>query len=160
MAKKIVWRTDGRLFEPGDEMTSAGDHALTSLNAGHAPTEQAFRDGIPNGHDLRANSLYTWRDESWARWTWDHEPDKFLYKLEIDEDETRHTGDVCWYSAAGTLIGEGKSPAEAVDAYAISQPHIQDQHYKPRVEILVKRATVLERYEKKSRNGPCGLGTG
>ncbi|MER8586051.1 hypothetical protein NKH92_24630 [Mesorhizobium sp. M0871] len=158
MGKQIVWRTDTRRFERGDVVASAADHAATTLHASHALAEQAFRDGIPNGHDLRANSLYTWRDESWARLTWDREKGKFLYKLEIDTDDIRHTGDVCWYSAAGILIGNGKSPDEAVDAYATGKPHIPDIHFKPRVEILVKRAIVLERYEKKAPKGLAGLG--
>ncbi|MGX7875057.1 hypothetical protein ACVDG5_022075 [Mesorhizobium sp. ORM6] len=150
MATQIVWRTDSRRFEPGEEVTSAGDHALT-LDAAHVATEQALRDGIPNGRDLRTNSLYTWRDESWARSSWQYE-DKFLYKLEVDTDDIRHTGDVCYYTDTGTAIKKGDSPAESVEAYASGKSYDPKLHFKPRVEVLVTKAKVLERYELQKKD--------
>lgn len=150
MAKITVWRTDAQRFDAGSEMVSRGDHAAT-LDGAHKAAENLLRAKMANGDDVRSNSLYTWRDEEWARATWKREPSKYLYRLEVDGADIRHTADACYYTEIGEALAAKTSPEAAIDAYAAGAAFVPVRHYKARVEILVGRATVLERYDPPPR---------
>lgn len=145
-AKLVVWRIEGRKFEPRQEMRSSGDH-FTTLNSAHTLSELALRDAMPDGHDIRATSLYAWREETWARWNWKKEPEKYLYKLEVDEADIRHIGDVSYYSDIGDALASGQSAELPIQSYIASALFVPARHFKPRVELLVGKAMVLERFD-------------
>ncbi len=144
----IVWRTDTQFFDPGGEMLPRGDHKAT-LDNSHKGTENLLRAKMKNGYDVRVNSLYTWRDEVWARTTWklERKTRKYLYRLKIEETDVRHTGDLCYYTEIGEALSAKTCPKAAIKAYASGAAFIQEKHNKPRVEILVRKATVLDRYD-------------
>lgn len=128
-------------------MVSRGDHADATLAKDHKPAEALLRQRLPNGYELRANSLYTWRDEAWARQTWSFsfEKLKYFYKLEVDAADVLHRGDVHYFTEIGEALALGVSPAIYVDAYASGAAFDPKRTTKARVELLVRKAVVLER---------------
>jgi hypothetical protein len=150
MTKTILWRTDSETFDPGEIMTPRGDHYANTLSKGHHAAEIALRAGMPDGHSLRANAVYTWRDEDWARHTWRIELrklKKYLYKLEVDSGDILHTADLSYYTEIGEALHRGQSPDAAIQAYATGAHFDPARHIKPRVEVLVRKAKILERFE-------------
>ena len=145
MATIIVWRTDREVFEPGTLMPWRGDHIAT-LDSANKDAELALRAAMTDGHNLRANSLYTWRDEDWARSTWQKQPTDYLYKLEVEESDIRHTGDLCYYTEIREALARNGCAAAAIRAYATGADFIPERHFKPRVEILVGKPKILERF--------------
>lgn len=141
----IVWRTDGRKFETGEAVTSAGDHTAT-LDGAHAETERILRDAMGDGGDTRRTSLYTWEDEVWARRAWSLEKGKFLYKLEVEDGDVRHRGDVNHYTDVGDAVKAGKDAVPYAEAYVRGDVHDPKRYTRARVQILVRKAIVLERY--------------
>jgi hypothetical protein len=144
--KKIVWRTDGRVFKPGDTMSSAGDHTAT-LDGAHAEPERILREAMADGADVRAASLYTWEDETWARRAWSYENGKYLYKLEIDEADVRHRGDVNHYTDIGDALKINADTSLSVQDYLSGRNSDRSKYPTARFEILVRKALVLERFD-------------
>lgn len=146
MGTIVVWRTDTRRVEPGSTMTSAGDHMAT-LDSAHANTERVLRDAMGNGGDVRAASLYVWESEEWARRTWRFERQKYLYRLEVDENDVRHRGDVNHYTDIGDALKDGRPTAIPVDDYIKSRDSDRSRFPTARFEVLVSKALVLQRFD-------------
>lgn len=51
--KKIVWRTDSRVFELSETICSGGDH-LETLSAAHEGAEEALRNAMGDRGRLRS----------------------------------------------------------------------------------------------------------
>lgn len=63
----IVYRTDARELEPGEEITSPGDHRDELPNEETKAAEDAIRAGQLNGERIRATSLYVYRPKQARR---------------------------------------------------------------------------------------------
>lgn len=144
--KKIVWRTDGRVFKPGDTMSSAGDHTATLAEA-HVESERILREAMADGGDVRATSLYTWEDETLARRSWRPQKGKYLYRLEIDDVDVRHRGDVNHYTDIGDALKTTADTSVFVDNYLCGRDSDRNKYSTARFEILVRKALVLERFD-------------
>ena len=144
---KIVYRYDNDDYPDGCTVRSRGD-SFAALNPIEKKVEQRIRDLMPDGQSVRGKSLYTWEDETVARRLWPHSKKKFLYELEVDEADIRHTGDLNLYSAAKDSVAAGSSPDAAINSYckgetAPSKPGDE----RPRREILVREARVVRKLE-------------
>lgn len=143
----IVWRTDTASFKVGEILSPRGDH-LDSLDDSHHAAEMLLRKYMPNGEDLRINSVYAWREEEVAQRMWALQKasglKSYLYKLVVEQNDIRHIGDLNFYTELGTALTNKLSPDIALKSYtdglACDAPHITG----PRFEVLVKKATVLE----------------
>lgn len=144
---RIVWRTDLRVFEPGETMASAGDHTAT-LDGAHAEPERLLREAMGDDGEVRATSLYTWEDETWAIRAWTYEKGKYLYKLEIDETDVRHRGDVNHYTDIGNALIETADISVPVQDYVSGRDSDRSKYPTARFEILVRKALVLERLNR------------
>ena len=129
------------MFSGGDSLVSFRDPKL-------AIAERFIRDQGEAFERIRRESLYVWRDESWARRTWElglSERPKFLYKLCVQIDDVQHLGDVSFISEIRDTLDEGGN-ADALRTRYWEGSASKGQ-LKERVEILVRKATVLERIE-------------
>lgn len=146
MAKITLWRTDTRRFEPGETVTSAGDHMVT-LDGAHKATEQLLRDAMGKGGGVRATSLYAWENEEWARRAWRLERVKSLYRLEADEADILHRGDVNHYTDIGDALKAGEPTDRYVDDYVTGRDSDRSKYPTARFEVLVAKAVVLQRFD-------------
>ncbi len=142
MAKIIIWRTDRRKFCRGDKIGSRGDH-IQNIDPTHTDAENLLRKCMEDGINIRGKSLYTWKDESWARKSWTYQKDHYFYKLKADVGDILHQGDVAYYTDIGCALKNGECPQSAISLYISSDVSI----LKPYVEILLKVATVLQRFD-------------
>ncbi|MEI4492073.1 hypothetical protein WAF00_15600 [Mameliella alba] len=150
--KKIVWRTDSRVFELSETICSGGDH-LETLSAAHEGAEEALRNAMGDRGRLRSTSLYTWEDEEWARRAWALENKaiqskgnkKYLYRLEIDDSDIFHRGDVNHYTDIGDALRQSMDPSKSIQGYLNGNGPDRDRHSTARFEILVRKALVLEK---------------
>ncbi|MGX7872606.1 hypothetical protein ACVDG5_006915 [Mesorhizobium sp. ORM6] len=71
---------------------------------------------------------------------------KYFYKIEYTADDLLHKGDLSRYSDALRLRGDPEQAKAAADQYWSGEPHSTEP---PRIEVLVRKATVLEREEYK-----------
>jgi hypothetical protein len=138
VGKLIVYRHDFREIENGETMISAGDH-YWGLTGDQQLTEDAIRAGKPDGTRFRAESLYVYSDAKMAEQDWKRKPGRYLYKLEIDDDVIRHSGDLQVYSQVTAAIRKNEPQDELVKKYWT--PVVEAGRY---TELLVADATVVE----------------
>lgn len=93
------------------------------------------------------NSIYTWRDKAVAERMWNLEARakvyKHLYKLQVQECDIRHIGDLNFYTEIGTALKRGESVEFAISGYTSSEEFDDPIITGPRFEVLVKKATVV-----------------
>jgi hypothetical protein len=116
MAKIIVYRYDTRDFAEGEVIISNGDH-FDRLMPDQQRAETAIRDKMPNGHDIRATSLYTWKHLRPAELAWKFKKGNHLYELEVDEADIIHTADLDDYSSIVTAVRKREPPDSYVERY-------------------------------------------
>jgi hypothetical protein len=70
MKSYTVWRTDSRELKVGEIMLSRGDSLATFVDPTLIAAEKYIRKMGGEFDRIRRESLYTWRDEEWARFSW------------------------------------------------------------------------------------------
>jgi hypothetical protein len=146
VSKLFVYRYDDEHYEENAVICSRGD-SIDILTDAQKHVELAIRATFPDASNIRGTSLYTWADEATARRLWKFSNKKYLYELEIDESDVRHTGELNCYSAAGDEVAKGSSPDCPIRKYW-SGEHAEPPYVSPRVEVLVSQATVRKRHSR------------
>jgi hypothetical protein len=147
--KLTAYRYDNREYADNEIIRPRGDPF--KLTPEQQIVETAIRRALPNGEDIRTNSIYAWEDEAVARKLWDMSGKKNLYTLEIDDADVRHRGDVNCYSTAVDAVTCGKSSDEAVEKYCKSEGAGPD-YRTPRIELLVSEARVIRKLASKEQS--------
>ncbi|MET4259790.1 hypothetical protein ABIC09_004748 [Bradyrhizobium sp. S3.12.5] len=142
----IVYRTDTRELEPGEEIISPGDHRDELPNEETVAAEDAIRAGQPNGERIRATSLYVYPNFELAKidWTYRSKGKRHVYKLRIDATDIIHAGDLQTYNQVITDLRAARDPATNVAKYWKDEP---SERY---TEYLVRKAVVIERLKQAS----------
>ena len=133
-----VYRYDNQDFREGEMIVSRGDHAdgLTDIER---EVEVGLRSASSEAESIRRDSLYTWKDEDFARLAGGHKRSRFLYELEVKDADIRHVGDLDHYSAAKDAAKSGHPFAKHLEA---SWTQLTGAR---RVEILVASALVVRK---------------
>jgi hypothetical protein len=145
MAKRTVFRTDACDFSNGQILTPRGDHLATLHPTNHS-AERLIRAGRADGHDIRSRCIYVWENARVGEMNWSREKTKHLYELVICESDILHRADVDWFSAVAGAAENHELAAAAVCAYW-NGPIKSD-----RVELLVRKATVVNKLKDKIRS--------
>lgn len=141
-SKVMVYRYDNEDYAEGEVIRpQRGSFPLTE---NQEDVERVIRSTLPNGEDIRGNSIYTWASEPVAKRVWPHSGRKYLYQLEVDEAHIRFRGDLNWYSAAVDKVAAGKAPDDAVNEYCSGQ-RAGAPFTEPRIEVLVSEARVIRK---------------
>jgi hypothetical protein len=135
---QLVYRYDAHSYDDREPISSRGDH-FPRLTPAQQQVETLIRSTMPNGHNIRSTSLYTWENLEVARRV-ARLARKPLYELQIDVADIVHRGDVQHFSNAVDAINLGKNPREHVTKYCEGVEFISE-----RVEILVTKAKVVRR---------------
>jgi hypothetical protein len=135
-----VYRYDCDDLSPGQRVVSRGDH-IQALTAKNLVAEQAIRAVSPEWDRIRSQSLYVWRDKDFAEAQWRKTKKPYhLYELSIDVADIEHIGDLSYFSMLEDSINTGRTVAD----YAL-QAYLKQYQGRPRIEILVKKATVFQK---------------
>jgi hypothetical protein len=139
LALPSVYRYDAEEFEDGRLVTSRGDHIKT-LFGREVHVENALRSVSAEQADIRATSLYVWRDREVAERLWRLTRNgEHLYELEVQNEDVRFVGDVSLY----TLAKDVRDDELAINA--LVREYWRSTILKPTVEILVSRAKIIRR---------------
>jgi hypothetical protein len=139
MAMPPVYRYDVEDFADGQVITSRGDH-YSRLTPAQKKVELLIRDRLADGTRIRSQSLYVWKDLDVAVRAWRRTVrNEHLYELAIDVEDIEHVGDVSLYSSAV----DAREGELAVDAFV--REYCDRKTDIPRIEILVRKATVTKR---------------
>jgi hypothetical protein len=146
MAKLTVYRTDKRDLEPGREISSPGDHRSSLPNKETIAAEDAIRAGRDGGAEIRAESLYVYPSAELAKndWTFRSKGKRHLYKVEIDQSDIVHIGDLQIYYEVIAEIRTDRDTADSVEKYWTATPIERNAEY------LVRSATVVEKLKDAS----------
>ena len=126
-------------------MLPAGDH-YDRLMPDEKLAEDAIRAGKPDGAQIRAESLCVYPDSEMAQFDWTRRKARHLYKLEVDEADIRHRGDLQVFRDVVTTIRKKESADELVQKYWTGAE--LGRH----TELLVSKATVIERLKHASEH--------
>jgi len=143
LCKIRVYRYDDQEFADGQMIESRGD-SFSTLTDHQKTVETAIRAALPNGANVRGNSLYTWANEEVAKRLWPLSKKRYLYELEIDKADIRHKGDLNQYSEAESAAKSGAPVENAVGKYCAGE-NAGAPYTEPRVEVLVSKAKVLRK---------------
>jgi hypothetical protein len=146
VAKITAYRTDSRSFEPSEKITSRGDHRDELPDEDKKQAEDAIRAGRPDGERIRADSLYAYgsADLATSDWKARSKDKRHLYKLEIDENDIVHVGDLINYHEVIADIRAKRDPTGTVAKYWTTSS--SERH----LEYLVRKATVVEQVKNAS----------
>jgi hypothetical protein len=140
---KIVYRYDNEDYVDGHLICSRGD-SFNMLTDVEKVVELRIRELLPDGANIRGNSLYTWEDETVAQRLWGYSRKQYLYELEVDEANIRHVGDLDLYSDAKDAVKNKVSPDAPITAYCNGEV-APPERGGPRREILVSEARVIRK---------------
>lgn len=149
MTKHIGYHYSNTLWEIGDIIP--GYDNMPGLHPSLHPAEQIVRSAHPDGTARRSNAVYVWDTEERARKQWAaagraKKAKKYLYKVEYDAKDLLHKGDLSHYSEALDLRASTEQAKAAAERYWSGEGHATEP---ARVEVLVRKATVLDREEFK-----------
>jgi hypothetical protein len=146
VAKVIVYRTDSRDFETGEEITSRGDHRDELPDEDKREAEDAIRASRTDGAKIRADSLYTYRslDLATSDWRFRSKDKRHLYELEIDESNIVHIGDLMIYFDVIADVRAKRDPIGTAGKYWVAAPSERNTEY------LVRKATVVKQVHNAS----------
>ncbi|WP_316185804.1 MULTISPECIES: hypothetical protein [unclassified Bradyrhizobium] len=128
-----------REHKPGDVIT-AGRDSLTTFIGPKKTFEEALRAGHTNGHAIRSEALYVWENGDFVPPIFDRIPYKYYYEVEIDGADILHRSNLNHYNDGIDAAKDGKPLDEIVAAY---WTNADNDDPKPRIEILVTKATVI-----------------
>jgi hypothetical protein len=132
-----LYRVDKRDFGVGDVVTTAGE--FTSKNPeGSIIVEELFELSRPEGKPVRHECLFLFENLEVAKKHWSKMKDGKLYKVEIDDEEILHKGDMEYVDKAFIVESNSDKNDCARDYWA----GIKTDN--PRIEILVSSAIVTE----------------
>lgn len=134
----LVYRYDNQDYGDGEVIVSRGDHA-DGLTAIEREVEVGLRSASAEAASIRRDSLYTWKDEDFARLAGGYKRSRFLYELDVQDADIRHVGDLDHYSAAKDAAKLGQPYARHLEAYWTQRTGAR------RVEILVASACVVRK---------------
>jgi hypothetical protein len=136
--KKTVYHYSDRCLRDGELVTAFRD-SFDTLTDTEKVFETAIRDIIPDGHNIRSSSLFTWETDGLVRRVWEHIPKKYFYELEIDTDDIVFKADLNYYNEGKDAAKAGAPLDQIAATYASGaiKPNAM-----PRIEILVKKAIV------------------
>lgn len=144
MARITVYRTDSREFEPDREMTSAGDHRDGLPDEETREAEDAIRLGRADAAEIRIKGLYVYTDAGLAQRDWEGIRNKggkrHFYKLEVDEKDTLHKGDLMIYAEVVADVRARRDKTVNVQRYWDTPPAKGRN-----TEYLVRKAIVVEK---------------
>jgi len=115
-------------------MSSRGDH-IAGLTEHQKTVELAIRAQLAPS-EIRETSLYAWRDKASALRLWSYCDKKYLYQLEVENDDVCFEGDLDFYSAAVDAAKCDKRFDHHVKSYCIGGTQSS------RTEVLVSKALV------------------
>jgi hypothetical protein len=146
VTRLTVYRTDPRDLEPGEEVASAGDHREDLPNEETIAAEDAVRAGRTDGAGIRSDSLYVYPSTELADkdWTFRSKGKRHLYKLEIDDSDIVHVGDLLMYYQVIADLRAHREPSGTVEKYWTATPSERSAEY------LVRTATVVEQVKNAS----------
>lgn len=147
MGKQIGYHYSNREYKVGDIIE--GYDNFPGLDRTQHAAEEAVRSAHENGAAIRSSAVYLWDTEDRARRQWvligktSHRK-KYLYRIEYDEADRLHSGDLDHYSEAMKVGASQEDSRAAALRYWSGQSHGAQP---PRTEVLVRRGTVLSREE-------------
>jgi hypothetical protein len=146
VTKLIVYRTDSREFEPGEEFTSRGDHRDELPDEHKREAEDAIRAARDDGAKIRSDSLYTYRSLELATNDWKarSKDRRHLYELEIDESNIVHVGDLMIYFDVIADVRAHRDSTATASKYWDAAPSERNTEY------LVRKATVIRQIHNAS----------
>lgn len=143
MAVIRAYRYDNRDIADGQTMSPPGD-SYPGLTENQKIVESALRAYLKDGANIRANSLYAWEDEGFARRTWKHTRRRFLYELEIDEADILLRGDLNLYTEAAERVGRREPFDDLIRKYCAGET-AGSPYAEPRREILASKAIAFRK---------------
>jgi hypothetical protein len=135
-----VYRYDCDDLSPGQTVVSRGDH-IQELTVKNSLAEKAIRDVSSEWARIRSQSLYVWQDREFAESQWRKTKKPYhFYEMSIDVADIEHIGDLTYFSMLEDYIESGRT----VHDYAL-QAYLNQFQARPRIEILVKKARVVQK---------------
>jgi hypothetical protein len=131
-----VYRYDDQEHQLNDVLHPRGDH-FEILSDAQKVVECAIRACSDEMAHIRKESVYTWKDEAFAKRVFNPSKKRFLYELDVQSKDIRFVGDLDHYSAAVDAVKQNMDYAPTVSLYCAGD--IQGS----RVEVLVAKATVV-----------------
>lgn len=119
-------------------MRPAGDHIDNDSFGPLRQAEIAIRQGHAEGWRIRSESLYVYSDKDMSERDWSFKKGRYLYELEIEENDIIHRGDLQNFHEVVSALGNGLSAEDLVQRYwsgAASGRY---------AELLAGRATVTK----------------
>lgn len=144
MATRTVYRYSNCEHSIGDTITPKGD-SFDTLTDEQKIVEKKLRGTLPGGVNMRSSAIFTWADKTLANRLWPLSKKKYLYELEIADEDIVLTGDLNHYSDAVDAVKKGADPDAAIKRYCDHEgglPH----HTSPRIEILATKAKILKKH--------------
>jgi len=131
-----LYRADKRDFYVGDNITTANEFASKNPE-GSSGIGNLFDSIKPTEKPSRIGCLFLFEDEIVARKHWSKMTDGKLYEVEIDENSILHRADMRLVDKAFSAIDASERELCAKEYWA----GIETEY--PRIEILVKEATIV-----------------
>jgi hypothetical protein len=132
---KRYFRTDPREFVPGDEMPPPGDH-LEELQDELRHAEMLVREV---GCTCRAYNLYVFADKERARWYWLLKKARYLYEVEVQDNDILHTGDMNLLREIANVWHQPTEARKLAEKYR--EGGMGDD---PLIELVVRKARVTQ----------------
>jgi hypothetical protein len=111
MTKRVFFRADKRPFKSGDPIRTAGEFMSKHPEKGKL-AEVALEKSRPRKKPKRKECLMLFEDEECARDHWAKMKDGKLYRVEIDDDDILHRGDMKLVDAIGEAVKISDSRCE------------------------------------------------
>jgi hypothetical protein len=147
MTKRVFFRADKRPFKSGDPIGTAGEFMSKHPEKGKL-AEAALEKSRPRKKPKRQECLMLFEDEECARDHWAKMADGRLYRVEIDDDDILHRGDMKLVDA----IGETLSKSAAADVSKEMTKYWNGEDCGGCMETLARHGVVLEELgDEKSR---------
>jgi hypothetical protein len=137
LSEKIYYRADERAFKPGEIMPPRSHDYITSLDAGKLAVENLIRASVPDGENMRRNSVHVFDDKDVAYNYWLPHKGRHLYKLEIDDDDILYSADLELYNQAADRFPDAAAMKAIVDQYLAN-----GRSDTPKIEHMAKTALV------------------
>lgn len=149
MVKKVGFHYSNRKYKIDDVIPPYDN--MPGLHVSLLAVEDLIRSAHPDGTGIRSKSVYLWNDEGMARQIWNvagraGKAKKYLYKVEYEDADLLHKGDLNHYTDARDIADAG-ARSTAAASYWAGEMHKEEP---PRVELLVRCATVVAAEEYKA----------
>jgi hypothetical protein len=147
MTKRVFFRADKRPFKPGDPIRTAGEFMSKHREKGKF-AEAALEKSRPPKKPTRQRCLMLFEDEECARDHWAKMKDGRLYRVEIDDADILHQGEMKLVDA----IGEALSKSASADVSTETTKYWNGEDSGRCMETLASEGVVLEELgDEKSR---------